>query len=177
MGRPVAAAISLTRDAIPELPDLADHLVKLGACALQIRPVARAGRARSLASTSFYSANDRARLYLVALALQQELPSEVRVHCDLAPAHGLWQQREAYDGLLDFCETVDRKDPSLATLVNPLVITVSGRLRPIAYDFDKHFDVATLDDLSPTRLILTSKGPSTPAGARSQRPYGAAGSL
>ena len=38
-GRPVAAAISLTRDAISELPDLADHLVSLGARALQVRPV------------------------------------------------------------------------------------------------------------------------------------------
>ncbi|HEX3416727.1 MAG TPA: radical SAM protein, partial [Stellaceae bacterium] len=40
---PVAAAISLTRDAIHELPDLADYLVSLGARSLQIRPVARAG--------------------------------------------------------------------------------------------------------------------------------------
>ncbi len=43
-GRPVAAAISLTREAIPDLPDLADHLVGLGAQALQVRPVALAGR-------------------------------------------------------------------------------------------------------------------------------------
>ena len=151
-GRPVAAAISLTREAIPELPDLADHLVKLGARALQIRPVARAGRARELASNTFYSAGDCARLYLVTLALQQELPSEVRVHCDLAPAHGLWQQREAYSGLLDHYET-HPEDRSLSSLVNPLVITETGRLKPIAYDFDGHFDVATLDDLSPPRLI------------------------
>jgi pyruvate-formate lyase-activating enzyme len=45
-GRPVAAAISLTRDAIHELPDLAYHLAELGARALQIRPVARVGRAK-----------------------------------------------------------------------------------------------------------------------------------
>ena len=99
-GRPVAAAISVTKDAISELPDLVDHVVSLGARAVQIRPVARAGRARSLADTAFHSSIDHARLYLVVLALQEELQSRVRVHCDLAPAQGLWQQRDAYAGLL-----------------------------------------------------------------------------
>jgi len=151
MGRPVAAAISLTRDAIPELPDLVDHLVSLGARALQIRPVARAGRARSLADSSFYSANDHARLYLVVLALQQELP-EVRVHCDLAPAQGLWQQRDVYAGLLGNCETLRYEDRPLAELVNPLVITETGLLKPIAYDFDGRFEVAQVEGLSSDRL-------------------------
>ncbi len=152
MGWPVAAAISLTRDAIPELPDLADHLVSLGAQALQIRPVARAGRARSLADSSFYSANDYARLYLVVLALQQELPAAVPVHCDLAPAQGLWQQRDAYAGLLGDCEVRLGEDRPLADLVNPLVITEAGLLKPIAYDFDGRFDVASAEDLSSDRL-------------------------
>lgn len=150
-GHRVSAAISLTRDAIPELPDLADHLVSLGARALQIRPVARAGRARSLADSSFYSPGDRARLYLVVLALQQELP-DVRVHCDLAPAQGLWRQRDAYAGLLGACDTSPHADRPLADLVNPLVITETGVLKPIAYDFDSRFDVATLDGLSRDRL-------------------------
>ena len=147
-GRPVAAAISLTRDAIPELPDLADHLVALGASALQIRPVARAGRAKAMADEAFYSAADRARLYLVAAALQQELG--VRVHCDLVPAQGLWRERGAYAALLAACE--DSVERPLAELVNPLVITDGGVLKPIAYDFDARFDVAALDGLSFGRL-------------------------
>jgi pyruvate-formate lyase-activating enzyme len=147
-GRPVAAAISLTRDAIPELPDLADHLVALGAKALQIRPVARAGRAKAMAEDAFYSAADRARLYLVAAALQQEL--EVRVHCDLVPAQGLWRERGAYAALLATCAASSRRP--LAELVNPLVITDDGVLKPIAYDFDARFDVAALDGLSAERL-------------------------
>jgi pyruvate-formate lyase-activating enzyme len=151
-GRPVAAAISLTRDAIPELPDLADHLVSLGARGLQIRPVARAGRARSLADGTFYSASDQARLYLVVLALQQELPAEVRVHCDLAPGQGLWQQQDAYAGLLGSCDALCYEDRPLAVLVNPLVITETGTLKPIAYDFDARFDVASISDLSSDRL-------------------------
>lgn len=152
MGLPVGAAISVTREAIPELPDLADHLVSLGARMLQIRPVARAGRARSLAESSFHTASDHARLYLVVLALQQELPAEVRVNCDLAPAQGLWQQRDAYAGLLGDCEALPHASRPLAELVNPLVITESGSLKPIAYDFDGRFDVASVDGLSSDNL-------------------------
>jgi Fe-coproporphyrin III synthase len=151
-GASVSAAISLTRDAISELPELADHLVRLGAHALQIRPVARAGRARSLADTSFYNATDHARLYLVVLALRQELPAAVHVHCDLAPAQGLWQQRDAYAGLLGSREAMCHEDRPLADLVNPLVITETGVLKPIAYDFDARFDVASIDGLSPDGL-------------------------
>lgn len=152
MGRPVSAAISLARTAIPELPDLADHLVSLGAGALQIRPVARAGRARWLAREAFYSASDYARLYLVVLALQKELPGEVRIHCDLAPAQGLWQQRDSYAGLLGSCNALALEDRPLADLVNPLIITETGMLKPIAYDFDSRFDVLPLEDLSQDRL-------------------------
>ena len=152
MGLPVGAAISLTREAIPELPDLADHLVSLGARTLQIRPVARAGRARSLAESTFHTASDHARLYLVVLALQQELPADVRVNCDLAPAQGLWQQRDAYAGLLGSCEGLPYESRPLADLVNPLVITETGSLKPIAYDFDDRFDVASVNALSPNHL-------------------------
>ena len=147
-GLPVAAAISLARDSIPELPDLAEHLVSLGARALQVRPVARAGRARSLDATKFYSATDRARLYLVARALQQELPEGVRVHCDLAPTLALWEQRDDYSGLLGDCGTICLEERPLADLINPLVITDSGTLKPIAYDFDTRFDVGSVNDIS-----------------------------
>jgi hypothetical protein len=150
-GHPVAAAISVTRDAIPDLPDLADQLVGLGARALQIRPVARAGRARSMAPAHFYSESDRARLYLVVQALQHELPG-IRVHCDLAPAQGLWQQRDAYAGLLGSCETTAYEARPLADLVNPLVVTETGRLKPIAYDFAERFDVGSVADASAESL-------------------------
>ena len=152
MGGSVAAAVSVRRDAIPELPELADTLVSLGARALQIRPVARAGRARTLDAGAFYSASDYARLYLVVEALRQELPAGVRVHCDVAPAIGLWQQREAYVGLLGQCEGSRQGERPLSDLVNPLVITETGVLKPIAYDFDRAFDVGALAGLSPSNL-------------------------
>jgi organic radical activating enzyme len=148
MKRPVAAAISLTTNAIPELPDLADNLVSLGARALQIRPVARAGRARLLMDGSFYTSDNFARLYLVVLALRNELPAEIRIHCDLAPAQGLWQQRDAYAGLLGDCGITSYVDRPLADLVNPLVITETGWLKPIAYDFAGLYDIANLHGLS-----------------------------
>ena len=149
-GRPVAAAISLTREALPDLPDLADHLVGLGAKALQVRPVALAGRAQTMADTSFFSPADQARLHLVMLALQEELADQVHVHCDLAPARSLWQQRDAYAVLLATCvqhDTADSTDRLLADLVNPLVITETGTLKPIAYDFNPCFNVASIGTL------------------------------
>ncbi|MEZ5283956.1 MAG: radical SAM protein [Vicinamibacterales bacterium] len=152
IGRPAAAAISVSRDAIAELPDLADHLVARGVRALQIRPVARAGRARTLDAATFQTAEDRARLYLVALALQQELPEQVAVHCDLAPASGLWAQRDDYAPLLASCADSCPADRPLSDLVDPLVITDSGHLKPIAYDFAPAFDIARVDGLTPGLL-------------------------
>lgn len=154
-GRPIAAAISLTREAIPDLPDLADHLVNLGATALQVRPVALAGRARTMADITNFTPADQARLYLVVLALQEELGDKVRVQCDLAPARNLWQQRNAYSTLLATCDqqgTVDPTNQILADLVNPLVITETGTLKPIAYDFNSCFDVASFETLSCEQL-------------------------
>lgn len=150
-GYPVAAAISLTREAVSELPDLADHLVSLGARVLQVRPVARAGRARSMTQISNFTSTDRARLYLVVLALQEELGDQVRVQCDLAPARSLWQQRDAYAALLSSCQR-DPAELPLAELVNPLVITDNGNLKPIAYDFNPLFDVASIEALSRAQL-------------------------
>ena len=46
------------------------------------------------------------------------------------------------------CETLRYDDRSLAELVNPLVITETGALKFIAYDFDARFDVASIDGVS-----------------------------
>lgn len=151
-GRPVSAAISLTRDALPELPELADHLVGLGARALQIRPVALAGRARDMVGFGQYSQADHVRLYLVARALGEELSGKAIVSCDLAPTQGLWQQRNAYGGLLGSCQETPFHERRLSDLVNPLVITDQGILKPMAYDFDERFNIAHIDELSDVSL-------------------------
>jgi hypothetical protein len=152
LGLPVGAAVSLTREGVAELPDLVDHLVALGARSIQIRPVARAGRAKTLDDGAFLTDVDHARLYLVVLALREELPEDVRLHCDLAPAQGLWGQRDAYVGLLGECGGVPHEERRLADLVNPLVVTDTGALKPIAYDFHPHFDIAAVAGLSAIAL-------------------------
>jgi pyruvate-formate lyase-activating enzyme len=152
---PISAAISLTREAIPELPELTDTLVALGARALQVRPVALAGRARTLTGLNNYTAIDHARLFLVVSALREELGDGVRIHCDLAPTLHLWHQRDTYGALLASCDLDDSSASArypLSDLINPLVITEVGALKPIAYDFNPEFDVATLADLSPEML-------------------------
>jgi organic radical activating enzyme len=154
-GRPVSAAVSLTRDAIPELPELADTLVTLGTRALQVRPVALAGRARTMAGLSNFTAIDQARLFLVVSALREELGDGVRIHCDVAPTLHLWHQRDEYGALLASCSLDESHDSSqylLSDLINPLVITETGAVKPIAYDFNPDFGVASLADLSPEVL-------------------------
>lgn len=159
-GRPAAAAISLSRPALPLLPDLIDELLECGAAAFQIRPVAAAGRAAALQPRWFHGEADRARLALVVQALQDEWP-QVPIHCDLAPAQALWRQRADYTALLADCngagesgcgigESLARRP--LADLINPLVIDERGMLRPLAYDFDDRFDLGPLDVVQPQRL-------------------------
>jgi hypothetical protein len=43
-------------------------------------------------------------------------------------------------------------EPLLADLVNPLIITETGTLKPIAYDFNSRFDVASIETLSHEKL-------------------------
>jgi hypothetical protein len=38
--------------------------------------------------------------------------------------------------------------------VNPLVITETGTLKPIGYDFDARYDIGVIDGLTPERLRL-----------------------
>jgi len=61
---------------------------------------------------------------------------------------GLWEQRGDYAGLLDD----GAEDRRLVELVNPLVITETGALKAIAYDFDARFDVELVAGLSPEGL-------------------------
>ena len=139
---PVAAAITIQRDALTELPELAEHLVAHGARVLQIRPIARAGRATGFGRDVTLRQSDHARLFLVASALQQELG--VRVHVDVAPSTELWRQRDAYAGLLAECSQDRNAQRPLSDLINPLVVTEAGVLRPVAYDFDERYNLGTL---------------------------------
>ena len=64
------------------------------------------------------------------------------MHCDLAPARdsgGAGRLRGAAGRL---------RRPALGGIVNPLEITDTATLKPIAYDFDDRFDVGSLEGLS-----------------------------
>jgi len=61
---------------------------------------------------------------------------------------GLWEQRDDYAGLLGECGTVCVEDRPLADLINPLVITDAGTLKPIAYDFSPRYNVGSIHALS-----------------------------
>ena len=79
------------------------------------------------------------------------------MHCDLAPTAALWNQREDYAGLLGDCGTVCLEDRPLADLINPLVITDTETIKPVAYDFDPRFDIATIHDLTSEVLYLAKR--------------------
>jgi hypothetical protein len=51
-------------------------------------------------------------------------------------------------GLATDARTVCVDDRPLADLINPLVITDAGTLKPIAYDFNPQFNVASIEGLS-----------------------------
>src|SRR5262249_25536695 len=64
----------------------------------------------------------------------------------------LWNQRDDYAGLLGDCGAFCLEDRPLADLINPLVITDTGAIKPIAYDFDARFDVGSIHDLTSEML-------------------------
>lgn len=156
-GTPVGAAISLARETIPELPELAEHLAKLGANSLQIRPIALAGRAQNMNDLNTCNDEDRTRLYLVTLALQEEFSNRIQVQCHLIPSQYIWQSRTAYNSLLNWDGYSTSKDQVLSDLVNPLVITETGRIKPITYDFNPRFDIASIDALTYMKIDLYKK--------------------
>jgi Fe-coproporphyrin III synthase len=143
-GLSVAAAVSLTRESIHELADLTYYLASLGATAIQVRPTVPVGRGVNLKAASGFSDANCARMFLVVLALRQELREQVAIHCDVAPTSYLWEQRHDYDFLLKGTAQ-DFSRQLLSNLVNPLVISEQGMLKPIAFDFNSSFDIGVIE--------------------------------
>jgi hypothetical protein len=81
------------------------------------------------------------------MALAQELAPKIRVHGDLAPACQLWRQREAYAGLLALYRRPGSARPLLSDLVNPLVISEAGQLKPVADNMHACFNIGHLQRL------------------------------
>ncbi|WP_333815815.1 radical SAM protein [Tabrizicola sp.] len=153
IGKPAAAAFTVTRESLTEVPEFIELCADLGVRAVQLRPLVMAGRAPEEAAEQALSAADAARLWLMAQTLQLAWEGEVAVHVDLAPAEALAADRCAWNLALD--GSVDQR---LSDAVNPLVITPEGRLRPWTYDFPEEFDLGALQDLSPARRVWIAGG-------------------
>jgi Fe-coproporphyrin III synthase len=153
IGKPAAAAFTVTRETLAEVPEFIELCASHGVRAVQLRPLVMAGRAREEASALALSEADTARLWLMAQTLQLAWDGEISVHVDLAPAEALAADACAWDLTL-----TGGPEQRLSDAVNPLVITPDGRLRPWTYDFPEEFDLGQLQDLAPARRIWISLG-------------------
>ena len=153
IGKPAAAAFTVTNGSLAEVPEFIEICAGLGVRAVQLRPLVMAGRAPEAVADQALSEADTARLWLMAQTLQLGWEGEVAVHVDLAPAEALAADAGAWSLALE-----GGPDQRLSDAVNPLVITPEGRLRPWTYDFPEEFDLGHLQDLAPTRRVWISGG-------------------
>ena len=153
IGKPAAAAFTVTRETLEEVPEFIEICAAMGVRAVQLRPLVMAGRAREAAQGLALTEADTARLWLMAQTLDLAWEGEVAVHVDLAPAEALAADRCAWDLAL-----TGGADQRLSDAVNPLVITPDGRLRPWTYDFPEEFDLGALQDLAPSRRVWIAGG-------------------
>lgn len=142
LGKPAAAAFTVSRDSLAEVPEFVEFAAGKGVRAVQLRPLVAAGRAVGGADTGCLSPDEERRLWLMAQTLALAYAGEVAVHVDLAPAPALLADAGAWAGLLDAAPGA-----SLSDQVNPLVITPEGRLKPFTFDFPVAFDLGGIEDL------------------------------
>lgn len=153
IGKPAAAAFTVTRETLVEVPEFIELCADLGVRAVQLRPLVMAGRATVAMADKGLTEADTARLWLMAQTLQLAWEGEVAVHVDLAPAEALAADASAWTLALE-----GSSDQRLSDAVNPLVITPEGRLRPWTYDFPEEFDLGLLQDLVPARRAWIAGG-------------------
>lgn len=153
IGKPTAAAFTVTCETLAEVPEFIEFCAELGVRAVQLRPLVMAGRATEAAADQALTEADAARLWLMVQTLQLAWEGAVAVHVDLAPAEALAADAGAWALALH-----GKPDQRLSDAVNPLVITPEGRLRPWTYDFPEEFDLGLLQDLAPARRVWISGG-------------------
>ncbi len=153
IGKPAAAAFTVTRESLAEVPEFIEMCAGLGVRAVQLRPLVLAGRAYQEAADLALSEADRARVWLMAQTLKLAWEDEIAVHVDLAPAEAIAADAGAWSLALN-----GGPEQRLSDAVNPLVITPEGKLRPYTYDFPEEFDLGQLQDLAPSRRIWIAQG-------------------
>lgn len=140
LGKPAAAAFTVSTASLPEVPEFIEFAASHGVRAVQLRPLVAAGRA---GGTGCLGDGDQRRLWLMAQTLALAYAGEVAVHVDLAPAAALMADAAAWDGLL-----TPRPGARLSDMVNPLVITPEGGMKPFTFDFPPGFDLGPVEGLA-----------------------------
>lgn len=142
IGKPVAAAYTASLESLADIPDFVDTAAGLGVRAVQLRPLVMAGRANADYTDFALNAADRHRLFLIGQTLASAYEGEIAVHTDLAHATDISANRDAFAAVLEGCA------PRLSDLVNPLVITPQGQMRPYTYDFPDSYTLGQVGDLA-----------------------------
>lgn len=155
IGKPVAAAFTVSRESLPSIPEFVRVALDLGVSAVQLRPLVMAGRARDGCDGVALGEEDVARLFLIGAALESAYEGEIAVHTDLAPAPAIVAGREDYRALLEG-NPANRR---LADMVNPLVVTPGGALKPLTFDFPDAFDLGRLEHLTKEGVAQIKSGP------------------
>jgi Fe-coproporphyrin III synthase len=153
IGKPAAAAFTVSKASLADIPDFVELCASLSVRAVQLRPLVMAGRAPRDAADLALSDADLARLWLMAQTLELAWDGEVAVHVDLAPAEALAADARAWEAALTGVE-----GQRLSDVVNPLAITPEGILRPFTYDFPEEFDLGRLADLASDRRVWIALG-------------------
>jgi Fe-coproporphyrin III synthase len=153
IGKPAAAAFTVSTASLADVPEFVELCAGLGVRAVQLRPLVMAGRAVEGAGDLALSTADQARLWLMAQTLELAWEGEIGVHVDLAPAEALAADGGAWDQAV-----TGGSDQRLSDVVNPLVITPEGKLRPYTYDFPDAYDLGQLQDLAPERRVWIACG-------------------
>ncbi len=147
-GRPSAAAYTVSRESFSDIPEFVELAAEKGVRAVQLRPLVMAGRAVADYAGPALDEADRSRLWLLAQALDEAWEGAPTIHADLAHAQAVAADRGAWDSAL-----AEGMRP-LSDIVNPLVITPDGALRPFTFDFPSAYDLGRIEDLAaPVRAV------------------------
>ncbi|MFV0475093.1 MAG: radical SAM protein [Pikeienuella sp.] len=144
IGKPAAVSYTVSRDSLPEIPEFIEMAAAHGVRAAQLRPLVMAGRAPRDYADPALTPEDMSRLWLIGRALESAWEGEIAVHVDLAHARAIAGDDEAWLGMLG-------GGARLSDIVNPIVVTPDGALKPFTFDFPPAFDLGRIEDLAQGR--------------------------
>lgn len=147
IGKPSAASFTVSRESLSDIPEFVELAANLGARAVQLRPLVMSGRAIEDYADAGLGSGDLDRVWLIGRALAAGYDGNPFVHTDLDHAQRIAADRDAWATAL----TGDAEAP-LSDLVNPLVITPDGILKPYTFDFPSAFDLGRLGTATQTEV-------------------------